>query len=502
MTIVHETDMPWVYEGKAAPPDHFLPIIRRLTGTAGVVLQREGWLEWADRPDRHTSVVMPPGWGKTTLLQYFYEWLIGRASIEWGKGWADRLHLAHVSHSADQAWRVSFAVRDTIQTSAVYHAIFPKVKPHPEKFSEREWRVQGCTGINPTFVGMGVRGPLLGLRLNFLGMDDLVKQPDEDAAGYLSDAEVRDINQWIEMTAMTRLVPGGTGWLNATRWMENDPTGWTQVMGWAQILVPALNEEDESNWPERTNFTTETLHRMRDRNPEQFSLQYMGNPMPQAGALFRPEFFQDEFDALPAQLNLKRITSWDTAGTVNRRSDYTAGWTAAVDVSNVEHGGWPHIYLFNLYHDKLEFPDLLDAIVGQQMMTRSDYVLIEDKATGQPAAQMLKAKGLPIVARKPPGERGQTRLADVENQAKPLLAGGFVHFPSKWIVQSQGLSWVSVAKQQLYSYPRARHDDIARSLIQLLYFIVEGVRDDTLSGRALPRPKRMWGLPRGKKVLT
>ena len=129
MGLVHETDMPHVFGGRAAPPEHLFPLVKRLSQVAQIILQKPGWEGWLRTPLRHTSVVLPPGWAKTTLIQSFYEWLVGRASEEWGKGWADRMHIAHISNSADQARRVSFAVRSTVAESDIYHAIFPKVEP-------------------------------------------------------------------------------------------------------------------------------------------------------------------------------------------------------------------------------------------------------------------------------------------------------------------------------------------------------------------------------------
>ena len=463
----HRTDMPEASSGMAVPRAHHLRIISRMEQVAEIVLRQGDWAEASQ--ERHTSVIAPPGSAKTTLLQGFYEWLLGRASLVWGENWADMLHLGHVSHSAEQAWRMSYAVRQTVEHSDVFHACFPKVKPS-EKWAEHEWRVEGCTGQHPTMVAMGINGPLLGVRLNLLGLDDTIK-PEDVRESKVSTVDVEQIIYKIDKVGMKRLVDGGCAWMNHTRWFERDPPAWASEQGWTELLIPALDERDESFWPERQIFSTETLKAERARDPEGFALQFMGLPAPAEGIIFRQQYFGDRFDQLPWADSIEKLSrfqvvaSADTAGTTNPRSDYTAVWTAAIDFRS-----WD-IYLLNLFHDKIDYNDLLDTLRGMFYSALIPQIMwVEDKATGQPAAQQLRYReGLNIVPVKPYGERGQPRLLDVINQVQPMLATGRIHFPSERFAVAHGLSWLGDALTALLRYPRGRHDDIARAFIQLLY---------------------------------
>jgi len=490
--------MPEVLAGQAVPRAHHLRIIGRMEEVADSVLRRGDWRGLG--VERHTSVVAPPGSAKTTLLQGFYEWLIGQASLEWGKNWADMMHLGHVSHSADQAWRMSYAVRDTIEHNAVFRAVFPGVRPS-EKWAEKEWRVEGCRGIHPTFVAMGIEGPLLGTRLNLLGLDDLIK-PEDVKSSKITTAEVEGIIYKVDKVGMKRLVEGGCAWMNHTRWFERDPPAYAASEGWTEIAILALVEgEDglESFWPDRQIFSLEALLKERERDPEGFALQFMGQPAPAEGITFKRDFFQDAYDQVPwtdGEDKLSRflvVDSWDTAGTRNARSDYTAGWTAAIDLRS-----WD-IYLLNLYHDRIEFQDLLDAIRGSHASAlMPQYVWIEDRSTGQPAAQMLASEGLNIMPVKPYGERGQPRLEDVINQVKPMLAAGRVHLPSERFAVAHGLGWVGTAMQQLLAYPRTQHDDIVRALIQLLYESLKLQRDAGIYDPV--QEQLVWGAGSGARI--
>lgn len=496
----HKTDMD-AHERVMVPQPHHVKMINRMEQVAGIVLHTNPhWREWG--PQRHTAIVAPPGSGKTVMLQGFYEWIIGQASLHWGEEWADNFHIGHVSHSADQAWRMSFAVRETIENSDVFKACFPNVKPS-QKWAEKEWRVEGCVGLNPTFAALGVEGGMPGYRWNLAGWDDLIKPVDVRESA-VTPKDVEDIIFTMREVGQRRLVEGGCSILANTRWFERDPTSWALDQGWEHILIQALiqNEdgEEESFWPERQLFTKATLLHERETNPEGFALQFQGEPSPATGITFKKEWLDYVYDQVPwrdaeDRLNYLVVDSWDTAGTKNARSDETAGWTAAISLRT-----WD-IFLLNLYHDKLDMPELLDAIRGSSMSAlRPQIIWIEDKSTGQPAVQLLAKEGIPVMPVKPYGERGQPRLQDVINQIKPMLATGRVQFPSERFRMAHGLGWVGDAKRALLAYPRGRHDDIARAFIQLLY---ESLKWQQQMGVYDPQEQSLaWAEPSGQRLVV
>ena len=517
----HKTDMPETQGGHAVPQPHHLRIIERMEKVAESVLRQGGWRSLGG--ERHTSVVAPPGSGKTVLLQGFYEWLVGKASLEWGGNWADMIHLGHISHSADQAWRMSYAVRETIENNAAFQVTFPKVKPSG-KWAEREWRVEGCIGKDSTFIAMGVEGSLPGVRLNFLGLDDLIK-PEAVKLSNITPAEVEAVIYTVHAVGMKRLVEGGCAWMNHTRWFERDPPAWAEEQGWTTLLIPALIEDEtvstdvelrtveggsepsiaaenagsfRSFWPERQIFSLENLLRERERDPEGFALQFMGQPAPAEGIDFKREWLEYEFDQLPwndaeDRLNFAFVGSWDTAGTLNARSDYSAGWMAAIDMR-----GW-NIYLLNLFHGKLEFPEVVDAIRGSVLSEfRPQRVWVEEKATGQSAIQQLQREGIQVNGVPAYGQRGSPKLQAVINQTKLVLSSGRVHWPSERFAVAHGLGWIGEAKRALIAYPRTLHDDIARAFIQLVY---ESFSLEQEMGVYDPRAEELtWGTPSGEKV--
>lgn len=473
----HKTDMEEVSGGQAVPQPHHVQMIRRMEAVAAIILR----LKKRQGQDRHTAIVAPPGSAKTTILQYYYEWMLGLASLYWGEGWADKWHSGHVSHSEAQAKRMSLAVMNTIDgtnidSGPVFKLCFPKVKPS-DKWSELEWRVEGCTGKDPTFACLGVLGGWPGFRWNLMGLDDLVN-PDKVKDSTFTSTDIEKVIYRVEKIGMKRLVVGGCAVLTNTRWFERDPTSWALDQGWKHILIKALNEKDESFWEEREIFMSTELIAERERDPEGFALQFQGEPAPESGITFNIDWLSTTYDRVPWMENSEStasyliVESWDTAGTKNARSDETAGWRAALDIRT-----WD-IYLMNMWHDKLDMPELLNAITGSwDTLPHPSIVWIEDKSTGQPAAQMLRRTRIPVMPVKPYGERGQPRLQDVINQIKPMLSIGKVKFPSPEMSMNLNLTWVADARKALLMYPRGLHDDIPRSFIQLLYELLKLQQD-------------------------
>ncbi len=497
------TDMPHVSEGYMVPQPHHMQMINRLQEIAPIILQQGDWSSFGN--ERHTAIVAPPGSAKSTILRHFYEWILGNASLGYlGENWANTFHMGHISHSADQAWKTSLAVRNTIDgtdedSGPVFRLCFPDVKPSA-KWAEKGWRVEGCTGIHETFSAYGVDGSISGNRWNFMGMDDLIK-PERVLESNVSSADVEAIIYTVENVCMERLVEGGCSALFNTRWFERDPTSWALDQGWRHIRIRALNEDNESFWEARKIFSAANLVAKREANPEGFALQYQGEPAPEGGIKFKTEWMEYTYDELPWKdaedrlWNFFIVDSWDTAGTQNPRSDETAGWKAAVNMRTWE------IYLFNMYHDKLEYPELMDILRGSAVAELAPrFFWIEDKSTGQPAAQTLQREmGTRILAVKPYGEPGQARLEDVINQVKFVMAQGRVLWPSQRFALAYQMGWVGDAKSALLKYPRG-HDDIARSFIQLVYetlkLELEGIID------VVPDREQLgWGEPEGERIV-
>lgn len=497
----HKTDMEGISEGHMVPQPHHIRMIERMEDVAQIVLRMEGWKDAG--PERHTAIVAPPGAAKTYILQGFYEWLLGLASLYWGENWADMFHIGHVSYAAKTSWRMSYAVRETVKGNDVFKMCFPKVIPS-DKWSAEEWRVEGCIGLDPTFAALGIDGSIPSYRWNIMGLDDLIK-PVAVRESRITPADVESIIFTVREVGMRRLVEGGCSVLTNTRWFERDPTSWALDSGWTHILIKALDEDDKSFWEDRQIFTAKTLIAERESNPEGFALQFQGEPAPQTGIDFKREWLSHTYDRLPWENAEEKanyffiVDCWDTASTTNPRSDESAGWKAAVDLRT-----W-QISILNLYHEKLESPDVLTAIEGSitaDPFLAPSFVWIEDKSSGTNAWQTLSRKyGRYVMGVQPYGERGSGgKLAFVIKKVQIMLAAGQVKFPTPEFAMGRNVGWLSDAMTALLGYPRLVHDDIPRAFIMLLFEILK-LQDEL--GSIDVQPKALdWGEPEGQRALA
>jgi len=402
LAIVHDTDMPQVAGGKAVPASHHEDMID--------ILEHDSY--------GHSLLLLPRGAAKTTILQAFVEWKLGRASLGmdgFGRNWAKDFRVGWVSASASQAYGVSNAIKETVEFNPIYRAMFPKVRPNRKKWSEPEWNVRGQTTKDYTFVAAGRGGPILGKRFHLIVPDDLAGEDERSSDLATATKPRRDLLFWIANTMMKTLVPGGRILMAATRWYEGDPPDWAmkpppEGQGWHTLKIQALtdcegcNDEvcpgEHSFWPER--FPAALLIADRKKNPRSFALQMQNDITPAEGLWFRREWFP-RFTSIPDAKDVVRVQTWDTAATLTGRS-----FTACLTMTCIDDGsGYWHYYLVDLYRRKVEFPDLVEAIYNYADKYHPNIIFVEDKSSGTQALQVLRRETqLPVVSCLPPGQRG------------------------------------------------------------------------------------------------
>ena len=107
MMAVHKTDMADRFGGAMVPEEVHKKIIAAL----------------CDDSLGHTTIMAPRGAAKTTILQCYVEWSLGRASLGMDgfdkKTWAQNFRVIYVSSSAEQAGKLSNAILDIAWTGPV-----------------------------------------------------------------------------------------------------------------------------------------------------------------------------------------------------------------------------------------------------------------------------------------------------------------------------------------------------------------------------------------------
>ena len=489
LSWVHETDAREIFSGKAVPAAHHQEMIDLLTDET-----------------THSLIVAPRGSAKTTIVQSWVEWELGRASLG-HKGWVMDHRVLWFSNTAHQAYRASNAIKATIEFNRIYQAIFPKVKPHKDKWSQEEWKVKGNNSKDANFLALGVQGPALGARGLVVIYDDIADQDNMKTPRGRAE-----LIEWLNTTANPILVPWGRFVMACTRWAWDDPADWAEKRRWTTLAthpMKALIEEESdainigetgssgeagageepvlggnretmvgqgsgvtgdsavtyrSYWPER--FTVPFLLALRAEDPRAFAKTHQNEVAPEEGLVFERIWFEDRFDTPPGEI-LFRVDSWDTAAGQGRKRSYSVGLSALVSRDF-------HLYIVNMLRGQLPYPDLKESIRMTARRNKSNAVIIEAKSSGHQAVQELHLEGFPIVAFQPFGQKGSPSREEGNVRISDICAQRRVHLPSDYYCRRVGSrDWLPDFEREVFSYPDGENDDIVDALCQMLWWVEE-----------------------------
>lgn len=442
MALVHRTDMD-ARDKMAVPYPHHQRMIQVLQAEAGDCV-----------------IVQPRGAGKTTVVQAWIEWELGRASLSGDPDWAQNHRVLYVTASATQAYKVSNALKNVIEFSPVYQAIFPKVKKYAEKWSESEWRVKGNEKEkDPTFQAMGILGPALGSRATRVILDDV-----GDRENMSTPHQREQIRNALNNTIKPIIVPEqGRFAMLGTRWAWDDAIAWAQEQGWFELYQRAL-DADESYWPER--FSVAYLEHERRADPKAFARQYQNEVAPDEGMVFERDWFLPRFEALPAEA-MMIVNSWDTAAGEGRNRSYTVGLAGFVSTD------W-HIYIMIMLRGQVNYSYQREFIAELSRRTGASHVLVEKKSTGEAHLyDSWYADHVKLIPWQPAGERG----TGIGKEEARFLAASYcqrrdVHLPSEVYCRRTGdASWLAEFENELFAYPDGTADDVVSALTQLVLFV-------------------------------
>lgn len=190
-------------------------------------------------------------------------------------------------------------------------------------------------------------------------------------------------------------------------------------------------------WPER--FGKEELLAIQESlGSYRFAAQYQQMPSPEGGGLVKREWWKF-YRELPNKIT-KIAWFWDTAIKVKNIHDYSVGICIGV--------GEDGFYALDLIRKRLIYPDLKSEVQLAFHSSDAQFVVVEDKASGQQLVQDLGREGrLPVLPFKPEGDKVQ-RLSLVS----PLIEAGKFFLPAD-------APWVRQYLEEFSQFPNAAHDD-------------------------------------------
>lgn len=402
---------------------------------------------------------IPPRSGKTELAVLNF--------IAWATGIFPDSEWIHSSYSKRLATNNAYGVRE-IMRHEVYLQIFPAVKLRNDSTAKDEFRTeQGgvvyATGAEGSITGRGAGG-MQGRFQGAIVIDDPHK-PGEAS----SDTMRQNVIDWFSTTMESRKnSPDTPIIIIKQRLHENDLSGFLLGGGngeqWEHLNIPAITGDGNSFWPEQ--FPLEDLRRLEASNTYRFAGQYMQNPAPVGGGIFKDEWWQ-YYDVLPT-IKWRAIYA-DTAMKTKEQNDYSVFqcWGAT------DNG---KIYLIDMIRGKWEAPELLAqgrAFWNKHKSGESTlrYMKVEDKASGTGLIQTLKREGVAVL----PIQRSIDKVTRAMDAA-PSIEAGHVYLP-------RNAPYVSDLLTEATQFPNAAHDDTLDPMMDAVKDMQHGAKTPTLSIR-------------------
>lgn len=209
-----------------------------------------------------------------------------------------------------------------------------------------EWRTAEGGGLLAT----GIGGQLTGHGLDVAIVDDPTKNRLEAESSTYRNRTW----DWFSDVLSTRVEPGGTIIVNATRWHPDDLIGRLlreEGERWRSIHLPAISDDGKALWPERWPLALLNQRRARVGEYAWASL-FQGRPRPRGGALFgEPR----SYSKLPRNGVLIAI-GLDFAYSKRTASD----WSVAIVM--LLHEG--KVYLVDVMRQQVKAPEFKQSIHG------------------------------------------------------------------------------------------------------------------------------------------
>lgn len=368
---------------------------------------------------------MPPRHGKTSTVLYSIGWLLANDPT---KTHAFATYAQHLANSKSRTAR-RIAIEAGVQLAS-------------DSKSVSEWRTTREGGLLAT----GVGGPLTGQGIDGLGIID---DPFKNRLEASSSLTRRRIWEWFTDVFYTRLEPGASAIVIATRWHPDDLSGRLINDGWEYINMPALNDDGEPLWPER--FSAQRLDAIKRQVGEYtWASLYQGQPIPRGGQVFDGAYTYDELPDEPYRIG----HGFDGAYTAKTHADYSVALTGRRIGDR--------LYLTGMFRDQVEAKQTVYALKARGIKRIAWF----RSGTEKGMEALLDLEGIKVDA--------YTATGDKFSRAQAVAAAwndGKVVLPSP---NSEYYGpWVEVLLREVLEFTGLEdpHDDIVDALAALHYYL-------------------------------
>ena len=276
----------------------------------------------------------------------------------------------------------------------------------------------------------------------------------DDMIGFLLNGGSGEKFHYLMLPAILKSDTGSEKWYKDQRYTHAIPILY-------DFKVP--EGEEQALWPTRVDL--DELKEMEEGDVYTFSSQYMGDPVPAGGSIFKREWFNLYDDVPHKDIQYLRIYA-DTAMKTGQHHDYTVlqCWAYTRDGD---------MYLLDMLRGKWEAPELLSKFLGFYKKWKVDNKLfnynlqcavVENKASGIGLIQ--QANRVPgLIVREVQADRDKVTKA---MSAAPVCQAGRVHIPASAVWLDQFLIEVCSFSPTMAH----KHDDITDVLISACFDLV------------------------------
>ena len=268
------------------------------------------------------DILSPRGSAKSTVLNMFTAWCIGRHTA------AKRpLQIIYVSYNIATAIPKSRIIRQIVD-SPEFRKIFPTCRLKPGMQSDIGWSIDfdyaGIPRVGDeefTLRAAGLRGSITSKRAHLVLVDDPIKSSTD-----IRNPAIREemMSNWSSVISPI-IFEGGRAICLGTRFHPLDihKTMFIPDKGWKQVTQEALTYDDKgqpkSYW--QSQWSVEYLLQQKELDPVAFAFQYQQQPVMTSDLVVSPDLLVKgevvtEFDSLAVGIDL--------SASKNETSDYTA----------------------------------------------------------------------------------------------------------------------------------------------------------------------------------
>ena len=391
----------------------------------------------------------PPRYSKTTIVSVDYSvWRIFKDP---------NLNILIITYGDELAEEIGLKIRLLIKEYG--HLFNVYLSPHTASKTKLKFVDKNGKDYKGRIQAIGYRGGITGKDADEIIIDDLVKHAEEA----LSPAYNKKIVDIYKTSIRTRVFEHTSIIIDSTRWAKDDLVGWLKENSkenWEYLIIPAIDEEGESTWPER--FSTEFMAvTEEEQGPFWWAALYLQDPEELSGDVFEGEFLTVPLEDIDIKDFNRFVRFWDR-GATDAQDGNDPDWTVGLLMGRLK----PKAKIKEKY-PQLEYI-VLDVVRFQGSPAKN-----QTKIRNTAERDKLTYSGVETFMEQEPGSSGKDTIDTYKNEVlagfkfKGIRSTGSKHLRAIDVaaaveIQKVGFkkaTWNGNLYLEMRAFPYGSHDD-------------------------------------------